>query len=478
MGESRSDKDTKLMKNPTFVRTLLVALLLVPVMSVTCLADDSKPQRLAQLASSAPQKTMQTQFPLRASANNRYLVDANNKPFFYQADTPWMMLLQLTVPEAEEYMADRKAKGFSALQIMLTGFYGMKNRAGHLPFVDDDFAKPNEAFWAHADKVVQKASDMGMFLMIAPLWSGCCGEGWAGKDKAGKLKPLNVNGPEKAHQWGRWIGQRYGKFNNIAWLMGGDKNPGESHELIRQLARGLHETAPRHLIAVHNAPENSSAAYYDDQPWLTLNAAYTYKEVFGHVLGEWKREKNTRPIFLSESGYERESNDGRGGLPFRLRRQAYGAVLSGALVGHAYGHRDLWRVNDKWRESLQDTGAKQMALVSRLFAARDWWKLEPEAAEDLITQGRGKAGSDDYITAARTGDGTLAIVYLPKARTVTVNLARFIAPLRASWFDPTDGSLKPVQAEVLPNIGTREFAPPEKNAAGESDWVLLLEGNP
>jgi len=414
-------------------------------------------------------------FPLRASANGRYLVDVADKPFFYQADTPWMLLLQLTLPEAEAYFADRKAKGFSALQIMMTGFLGMKNREGQLPFDgDNDFSKPNEAFFAHADKVIQKAADMGVFLMIAPLWSGSHGEGWAGKEKDGRLKPLNVNGPEKAKQWGRWLGERYGKHDHIAWLMGGDKNPGESHELIRQLARGIHEAAPRHLMAVHNAPGNASAAYYDDQPWLTLNAAYTYEEVFKHVLGEWQRAK-ARPIFLSESGYEHESNDKRGGSPFRLRRQAYGAVLSGALAGHAYGHRELWRVTPRWRESLQDTGAKQMTFVRDLFATRPWWKLEPEAGEELVTQGRGKVGDDPYLAAARAADGTLAIVYVPKSRAITVDLARLSAPIKAQWFDPTDGSLKPVHAEGLPNKGSHEFAPSEKNAAGDSDWVLLLE---
>ena len=427
------------------------------------------------ISARAVESPVKPKFPLHVSADGRYLADAAEQPFFYQADTPWMLLLQLTLPEAEEYFADRKAKGFSALQIMMTGFLGMKNREGQLPFGEGhDLSQPNEAFFAHADKVIQKAADMGMFLMIAPMWSGCCGEGWAGKEKDGRLKPLNVNGPEKAKQWGRWLGERYGKHDHIAWLMGGDKNPGESHELIRHLARGIHETAPRHLMAVHNAPGNASAAYYDDQPWLTLNAAYTYEEVFKHVLGEWQRAK-ARPIFLSESGYEHESNDKRGGSPFRLRRQAYGAVLSGALAGHAYGHRDLWRVNAKWRESLQDPGAKQMTFVRNLFATRAWWKLQPEAAEVLVTQGRGKVGDVEYLTAARAADGTLAIIYLPKSHAITVDLSRLSAPMKAHWFDPTDGSLKPVQADALANEGTREFAPPEKNGAGDSDWVLLLE---
>lgn len=420
----------------------------------------------------------QVQFPLRASANGRFLVDAQNKPFFYQADTPWFLLLQLTLPEAEEYLARRKADGFSALQIMFTGFLNMKNREGHLPFVDDDYSRPNEAFWTHADKVIQKADEMGMQLMIAPLWSGCCGEGWAGKAKDGSLKPLNVNGLEKARAWGRWLGARYAKHGNIAWLMGGDKNPGESHELIRQLARGIHEAAPQQLMAVHNAPENSSADHYDDQPWLSLNAAYTYREVFAHIQDEWKRDQNVRPIFLSESGYEHESNDGRGGSPWRIRRQAYGSILSGALAGHAFGHRDLWRVNDRWRAALDDPASKQMAFVPRLFAARAWWNLVPEAAEELVTKGRGKVGDDNFINAARAADGTLAIVYVPQARAFSVDLSRLSGPVKAHWFDPTNGSLTPVQAEVLPNKGLREFVPREKNAAGDGDWVLLLESGP
>jgi len=433
------------------------------------------PAASGAIAARAADATMKVRFPLRASANGRYLVDAGGKPFFYQADTPWMLLQNLSLAEAEEYMDDRKARGFSALQIMLTGFMGMKNRVGQLPFEGDDLSRPNEAFFAHADQVIQKAADKGMLLMIAPLWSGCCGEGWAGKDQNGKLKPLNANGPGKAHEWGRWLGQRYGKFNNVAWLMGGDHNPDESFEAIRQLARGIHEAAAGQLMAVHNAPNNASAAFYDEEPWLSLNAAYTYEEVFKHIQGEWNRTRHVRPIFLAESGYEHEANDKRQGTPFRLRRQAYGAVLSGALAGHAYGHRDLWRVASQWRQALGDVGSQQMSFVRRLFATRAWWKLEPEAGTDLVTQGRGTPGEDGFITAARASDGSLAMVYAPQARAFTINMARLSGPIRASWFDPTEGTLQPARIGVLPALGLHQWMPPQKNAAGDSDWVLLLE---
>ena len=58
-------------------------------------------------------------FPLSVSENQRYLVDAEGKPFLYQADTPWFLFFKLTLPEVREYMQARKEQGFNTLQIML-----------------------------------------------------------------------------------------------------------------------------------------------------------------------------------------------------------------------------------------------------------------------------------------------------------------------------------------------------------------------
>ncbi len=85
-------------------------------------------------------------FPLKVSENRRHLVDQQGTPFLYQADTPWMLFTKPTETEAKEYIARRKEQGFTALQVMLTGFLGMTNRAGELPFggtpPEQDFASP------------------------------------------------------------------------------------------------------------------------------------------------------------------------------------------------------------------------------------------------------------------------------------------------------------------------------------------------
>jgi hypothetical protein len=148
-------------------------------------------------------------FPLRIGPDHRYLVDSTGAQFFYNADTPWMIFVKLTEAEAKDYITLRKEQGFTALQVMLTGFLGMTNLAGEFPFAgtppEQDFAQPNEKFFAHVDNVVREAGRQGISLAIAPAWSGCCGEGWAGQEKDGTPKPLNKNGVEKSRELGRWL---------------------------------------------------------------------------------------------------------------------------------------------------------------------------------------------------------------------------------------------------------------------------------
>ena len=52
-------------------------------------------------------------FPLKLSANHRYLVDQNNKPFLIVGDSPQGLMGRLSPDEVEKYFADRQARGFN-----------------------------------------------------------------------------------------------------------------------------------------------------------------------------------------------------------------------------------------------------------------------------------------------------------------------------------------------------------------------------
>lgn len=416
------------------------------------------------------------QFPLQPSKTGRYLVDAANAPFLYQADTAWMLFQKLNEAEAEEYLRARQQQGFNAIQVQLTGFSEMTNRAGQLPFEENDFRRPNEQYFAHVDRVLENARRLNLYLAIAPLWSGCCGEGWAGKDKEGKLKPLNANGVEKAAAWGRWLGERFKKFQNIMWILGGDNDPNNARAEIRALALALKETVPHQLLTYHAASTHSSTDVWPGEVWIDVPMVYTYFRGFNKAWNKnqpdvyevgWKeyRKSPVRPFFLGESTYEGEHADW--GSALQARKQAYWALLSGAM-GHAYGSPN-WNFPADWRGQITRPGAESMRHLRDFFASIAWHRLVPDEQNQVATSGSGTMAANDLAVTAIEKDRSFAVTYFPTKRKITYDLTRLTPQeLRVIWFDPRTGERT---LEGRMGKGTKmDFEPP-----ADGDWVLLFE---
>jgi hypothetical protein len=394
-------------------------------------------------------------FPIKASADGRYFVDARNRPFLYHADTAWLSTKKLTAAEVDEYLDRRKAQGFTAIHVhAVSKEQGpAANRDGQEPFVPlDDISKPNEAYWRHVDHVLAAAERRKLLVALAALWIR-----WGGNDKDGwryQLTGANAQG------YARFLAKRYGKHKNLIWILGGDANPWDRTFAILEMGNALRTLVPHQLVTYHATAEFPSAAFFHNQPWHGVNLAYTYKETHRQVLGEYLRPAPVRPIVLGESGYEEESNDKRDGGPHRMRRQAWGALLSGALGGHAYGHRAIWRFAPDWRQALEAPGGKHMTIFKDVVSRLPWWKLVPDQDHDLLVEGYGAAGEVGFASAARAEDRSFALVYLPEARPIKVDLGR----------------ISGTKLEGAPFASApRVLTPPAKNAAGERDFVLLLE---
>jgi hypothetical protein len=425
-------------------------------------------------------------FPLKPSAAGHHLVDQNGRAFFYNADTAWMLFLKLTESEADEYLAAREAQGFNAIQIILTGFVGMTNRDGALPFDGtadaQDFSRPNEKFFAHVDRVIGRASERGLVVAMAPAWAGCCGEGWAGRSKEGRLKPLDANGPEKSRELGRWLGQRYARFQNIIWILGGDNDPGAARDAIRGLALGLKEGAPHHLLTYHAASSHSSTDVWPGADWIDVSMVYTYFRGFNKAWNKnqpdvyevgWKEydKRLARPFFLGESTYEGEH--AAWGSALQARKQAYWAVLSGG-IGNAYGSPN-WNLPQNWRAVLQLPGAASLKQFRATFEARPWWKLIPDARNEFLKGGSGTMAANDLSVAAWASDASFGIVYSPSSRALSLDLRKLRAPVHASWSDPVSGVSHAAADQPLDNAVVREFRSPSENSGGDTDWLLILE---
>ena len=58
-------------------------------------------------------------FPLKLSADGRYVVDQKNRPFFMNGDTGWSLIVQLSQTDADAYLSDRALKGFNLVLVNL-----------------------------------------------------------------------------------------------------------------------------------------------------------------------------------------------------------------------------------------------------------------------------------------------------------------------------------------------------------------------
>ena len=164
-----------------------------------------------------------------------YFVDQNGKPFFYLADTCWLLFQRLDHDELDEYLKDRVAKGFTVIQAYVIRGLGRRHPDGNSsllgesPFIDRDATRPNEAFFKNVDYVVNRANELGlvMGLVTAKSWHV-------------NKTPEQVFTERNAYTFGKFLGQRY-RNNAVIWYPGGDSVPGKDDAVWVAMAKGLRD---------------------------------------------------------------------------------------------------------------------------------------------------------------------------------------------------------------------------------------------
>src|SRR5947209_3802951 len=151
----------------------------------------------------APQKTT----GVTVSPNGPYLL-RNGAPFLIMGDSGGSMI-NITVPQARAYFADRQKRGFNLvlIHILCAQYTACRSDGttidGIKPFTSGtspssfDLATPNPAYWQRIDAFVDLANQHGMVALLDVLETGSF------------LTTLQSNGAAKAFAYGVFVGNRY-----------------------------------------------------------------------------------------------------------------------------------------------------------------------------------------------------------------------------------------------------------------------------
>ena len=445
-------------------------------------------------------------FPLKASADGHYLVDANGTPFFILGNSPQAIYQQLTTDEVETYLAFRQAQGFSTL--LCDPAYSNNNdghvrpdRNGHFPFLRDvrggawdgtsgtaDFATPDPAYWDHVGDVLARAEAHGFLVLHYVL-------AWGFGGKTMWLDLVNRrNTRDVCYGFGEFLGRRFRDRANVIWIDGSDFNgddrpraPDGSSGIARGLAiaEGMRAAGALQLRTGDWMADSLSTDQTAFAPLMTVNGIYAYgdKVGFNATYVQARRaylHQPPLPSFLKESGYEAERLIA--GDPASVRKYEWWCLLSGATAGVLYGHGEIWPFpRGHWQAALHAPGGADMQRLGALMRSLDWHALVPSelaGMRRLVVSPNGAATRPrpDYVAAAQTPDGRTLLAYVPPyglgPQRLTLDLGSMAGESEGVWWDPT--SARPQPAGRLARGAQPDLVTPGRNGAGANDWVLTL----
>lgn len=424
---------------------------------------------------------------LKVAPGGRHLQYADGRPFLYLGDTAWELFHRLRREEADLYLRNRAAKGFTVIQaVVLAERDGLTvpNPYGHLPLVERDPARPVEGYFEHVDYIVNRAAELKLVVGMLPTW----GSYWT----QGNPKAPPVFNVENARTFGRFLGARY-KAKPVIWILGGDQNvrtPGE-RAVIDAMAEGLAEgDGGAHLKTFHPRGPGMSSLQLRDAQWLDFHMSQSSHGARDHDTGLYIEHDRAlhppKPTLDGEPRYEMipvgfyYANFSRLDRmdDFDARTAAYWAMLAGA-AGHTYGHNSVWQMwkpgvpsvinaDIPWMQAIDHPGAFQMGHLRRLFESRPWQTLVPD--QSIIRSGT--VTGPGTIRAARASDGRFAFIYSPRGEPFTVDRAIIRGTrVREIWWDPRYGVAHHVHTSD--NQALQTYVPP--TAGRGQDWLLILE---
>jgi hypothetical protein len=415
---------------------------------------------------------------LAVSAEGTHLVHADGTPFFYLGDTVWNGALLSSDSDWERYLDDRVEKGFSAIQFIAHAPWtaGPTDLEGREAF--DEEGRPDEKFFKRMDRRMEAINARGLLAVPVLAWAANFGA-------SARLNMGHMLAADELIPMLRYMVERLGR-HHVMWVLAGDGvyNFWRARKWKKVGRAVFGQAKERSLVMMHPAGLTWPYARFADEDWLDV---YGYQSSHsedpralrwlqrGPAAESWK--KRARPTINLEPVYEGIGGS-RGRAPFgreAVRRAVCWSLLNAPTAGVAYGAHGLWGwhyramealnhtglgVGERWDVAMNFPGSADVGRIGRVFRGIEWWKLRPDA--ELVLS---PPESDPlrYVAAARSAAGDVAVIYLPDAMEILVDVSRIEAGLRGAWFSPATG-----EGVEATGAGGR-FSPP-----GKGDWLLVF----
>lgn len=426
---------------------------------------------------------------LQVSDNGRFLQFADGKPFFWLADTGWLLPERLNRDEAAYYLQRCAEAGFNVVQVQTMNgvpsfnIYGKMSTPKGFDFTTID-TDEGYGYWQHMDYIIDQAARHNIFIAMTCVWGGVV--------KAGLMDV------EQARSYGRFLAERYKDKWNIVWVIGGDIQGNVKTEVWDALATSIKNIDKNHLMTFHPRGRTTSARWFNNREWLDFNMFQSGHRRYGQRMGnkDYPIPDNTeennwmyvdsawtykpiKPVLDGEPSYEdipQGLHDSFEPLwtALDVRRYAYWSVFAGSC-GHTYGNNAIIQFakpgvagayfangeRKPWYKALDDPGFNQMKHLKRLMLSLPYFDRVP--AQDLVENN----GTRYERLAATRGNGYL-LVYNHTGRDMRLRLGKISGKRKNLWWmDAATGKLTPLGCH---DSKTLTLSPPQ---ASGRDGVLI-----
>lgn len=448
---------------------------------------------------------------IQVSEDRRHFCHEDGTPFFWLGDTWWMGLCgRLSWPEDFRALAqNRKGIGFNVVQLV-AGFYP------DMPLFDErglsqsgfcwekDLGRINPRFFDEADQRIFYLVEQGLVPCVVGAW--------------GYYLPMIGLDNMKRH-W-RYLIARWGALP-VVWVAAGEQTlPWYLESPAQKVASPTRQKADWSDVIAYMRTINGFDRLITTHPVESARESVTESSLLdvemqqtGHGLPTEHHARRARqgwlaqptmPVISAESRYE--------GLEIcpavtaRNAREAFWAhALNSGLAGHTYGANGIWQVNTDaqpfgqspsgfcwgntpWNAALVFPGARHIGLAKQFLETLPWNELLPQPIQEswldkmllnlprlqrrLQRLGWRRAPPTPMaVVAAR--EKSVALVYSVTNRSFRLDLSPLSATVKARWVDPTCFDAHP--ANLVLRGRKAQVTSPGKNAAGDDDWLLVLQ---